>query len=57
MPGSNGLADLAQALDYAAVHGAVGNVELVAGTRPFDPGPADDAVDKLRALKDLIANR
>ena len=57
MPGSNGVADLAQALDYAAAHGAVGNVELVAGTRPFDPGPADDAVDKLRALKDLIANR
>jgi hypothetical protein len=50
MPGSNGVADLAHALDYAAAHGGVGNLELVPGTRPFDPGPADNIVDKLRAL-------
>jgi hypothetical protein len=32
----------------------VGNVELVRGTRPYDPGPADDIVDGLRALPELI---
>jgi hypothetical protein len=56
MPGSNGVADLAHALDYAAAHSDVGNVDLVPGTQPFNPGPADDIVDKLRALPGLIAN-
>ncbi|MGH3588575.1 MAG: serine protease, partial [Pseudonocardia sp.] len=55
MPGSNGVSDLAQALDYATTHGGVGPVELAPGTRPFDPGPADEIVDKLRALATLVA--
>lgn len=33
--GSNGVTDIAQALDYAAEFGSVGSLELVPGTEPF----------------------
>ena len=32
---TNGVADLAEALDYANTHGGIGRVELVPGTEPF----------------------
>ncbi len=35
VPGSNGVTDLAMALDYANTHGDLGDVSLVAGTQPF----------------------
>ncbi|MGH4018075.1 MAG: serine protease [Pseudonocardiaceae bacterium] len=35
VPGSNGVADLARALEYANDHGGLGTVTLVAGTEPF----------------------
>jgi hypothetical protein len=34
---SNGVADIAQALDYAARNGSVGDVSLVPGDQPFSP--------------------
>jgi hypothetical protein len=40
MPASNGVVDLAHALEYANAHGDVGTVELAPGTEPFDGGPA-----------------
>jgi len=39
LPVSNGVIDLASALEYANAHGEVGDVELVLGTEPFDPSP------------------
>jgi hypothetical protein len=39
LPASNGVIDLAHAMDYAANNG-VGDVELALGTRAFEPGPA-----------------
>jgi hypothetical protein len=39
LPVSNGVIDLAAALDYAAAHGDVGDVDLAAGTEPFDASP------------------
>ena len=35
---TNGVTDIALALEYAAEHGSVGAIELVPGTRPFTPG-------------------
>lgn len=35
---TNGVADIAQALGYAAEHGSVGKVSLVPGDAPFSPG-------------------
>jgi hypothetical protein len=40
LPVSNGVSDLAMALDYANANGAIGDVELVLGTEPFTPTPA-----------------
>ncbi len=40
LPASNGVIDLAAALDYARAHGGVGDVELVPGTEAFTAGPA-----------------
>jgi len=40
LPASNGVIDLAHALDYARAHGDVGDVELALGTEPFNSGPA-----------------
>lgn len=40
LPASNGLADVAKALAYAASFGDVGDVELVPGTQPFTSAPA-----------------
>jgi hypothetical protein len=40
LPASNGVIDLAHALDYAAANGDVGDVELALGTEPFTSGPA-----------------
>ncbi|MPZ65365.1 MAG: serine protease [Pseudonocardiaceae bacterium] len=37
LPGSNGVTDLAMALDYANTHGGLGEVSLVEGTEPFAP--------------------
>jgi hypothetical protein len=39
LPVSNGVADLAEALDYANANGDLGDVELVHGTEPFNPTP------------------
>ncbi|OLT15168.1 hypothetical protein BJF78_16265 [Pseudonocardia sp. CNS-139] len=39
LPASNGLADLALALDYAGTHGDLGTIELVRGTEPFTAVP------------------
>ena len=39
LPVSNGVIDLAAALDYAGAYGDVGDVELATGTEPFDPSP------------------
>ncbi|MDQ3762147.1 MAG: serine protease [Actinomycetota bacterium] len=35
--GSNGVADLSRALDYANAHGGLGTVSLALGTEPFNP--------------------
>jgi hypothetical protein len=40
LPASNGVIDLAHALDYAAANGDVGDVDLALGTEPFTSGPA-----------------
>ncbi len=40
LPVSNGVADLAKALDYADAAGGLGPVALALGTEPFDPVPA-----------------
>jgi hypothetical protein len=40
LPASNGVIDLAHALDYARANGDVGDVELALGTEPFDSAPA-----------------
>jgi hypothetical protein len=40
LPASNGVIDLAHALDYANANGNLGNVDLEPGTEPFDAGPA-----------------
>jgi hypothetical protein len=40
LPVSNGVADLARALDYANANGGVGDVELALGTEPFTATPA-----------------
>jgi hypothetical protein len=40
LPASNGVIDLAHALQYARANGDVGDVELVLGTEPFNSGPA-----------------
>jgi hypothetical protein len=42
LPASNGVIDLAHALEYAATYGDVGDVELALGTQPFGTGPADE---------------
>ena len=39
LPVSNGVIDLAEALDYANAHGDLGDIELVLGTEPFNPTP------------------
>jgi hypothetical protein len=39
LPVSNGVADLAKALDYANANGDLGDIELVHGTQPFTPTP------------------
>jgi hypothetical protein len=39
LPVSNGVADLANALDYANANGDLGDIELVHGTEPFTPTP------------------
>ncbi len=39
LPASNGVADLAKALEYANAYGGVGTVSLVNGTEPFTGGP------------------
>jgi hypothetical protein len=41
LPASNGVIDLAFALDYANAHGDVGDVELARGTEPFGAAPAE----------------
>lgn len=40
LPVSNGVTDLAMALDYANANGGVGDIELVLGTEAFTPLPA-----------------
>lgn len=40
LPASNGVIDLAQALEYARANGDVGNVQLALGTEAFNAGPA-----------------
>ncbi|WP_219415547.1 serine protease [Pseudonocardia nigra] len=40
LPVSNGVADLARALDYANANGELGDVQLVLGTEPFTSEPA-----------------
>lgn len=40
LPVSNGLSDMAMALDYANAHGGLGDIELVLGTEEFTPLPA-----------------
>ena len=40
LPASNGVIDLAHALEYAGANGDVGDVELALGTEPFNSGPA-----------------
>jgi hypothetical protein len=42
LPVSNGVIDLAFALEYAAANGDVGDVGLVLGTEPFGTAAADD---------------
>jgi hypothetical protein len=49
LPVSNGIADLAKALDYANADGGVGDVELALGTQPFTPTPAGVAPAQLAA--------
>lgn len=39
LPVSNGVADLAKALEYANAHGGLGDVALVTGTEPFNALP------------------
>lgn len=39
LPVSNGVSDIADALDYANANGGLGDVELVLGTEPFTPAP------------------
>jgi hypothetical protein len=39
LPVSNGVIDLALALDYANANGDLGDIELVLGTEPFNPTP------------------
>jgi hypothetical protein len=41
LPASNGVIDLAHALEYARAHGDVGDVRLAEGTEPFSAGPAE----------------
>jgi hypothetical protein len=41
LPASNGVIDLAHALEYAGANGDMGDVELVQGTEPFNAGPVD----------------
>lgn len=40
LPVSNGLADLAKALDYANATSGIPDIQLVTGTEPFNPLPA-----------------
>jgi hypothetical protein len=40
LPVSNGVSDIAKALDYANANGGLGDVELVLGTEPFSATPA-----------------
>jgi hypothetical protein len=40
LPVSNGVADIAKALDYANANGGLGDIELVLGTEPFESSPA-----------------
>jgi hypothetical protein len=47
LPASNGVVDLAYALEYATTHGDLGDIELVQGTEPFDPSPAGVARELL----------
>jgi hypothetical protein len=47
LPVSNGVIDLAMALDYANANGGLGDVELVLGTEDFTPMPADVPADAL----------
>ncbi|MHA6624098.1 serine protease [Pseudonocardia sichuanensis] len=39
LPVSNGVSDLAAALDYASANGDVGDIALATGTEPFDASP------------------
>jgi hypothetical protein len=39
LPVSNGVSDIAHALDYANANGGLGDIELVLGTEPFTPAP------------------
>jgi hypothetical protein len=48
LPVSNGVIDLASALEYANANGDVGDVELVRGTESFDPSPLGVPEDALR---------
>ena len=41
LPASNGVIDLASALEYARANGDLGDVELVPGTEAFSPAPAE----------------
>ncbi len=49
LPVSNGVADMAAALEYANANGDLGNVELVNGTEAFNPAPADVPASELAA--------
>lgn len=40
LPGSNGVTDIAKALDYANANGDIGEIEIVLGTEPFSGTPA-----------------
>lgn len=47
LPVSNGVSDIARALDYANAHGGLGEIELVLGTEPFTVEPAGVAATEL----------
>ncbi|MCW2718969.1 MAG: hypothetical protein QOG20_5360 [Pseudonocardiales bacterium] len=49
LPVSNGVGDIAGELQYANAAGGLGDVELVLGTKPFDPTPAGVSPQQLAA--------
>jgi hypothetical protein len=54
LPASNGVTDLALALQYANANGDIGDVELVPGTEPFTPTPLGVAPELLAVPAGLV---